>query len=122
MKKNVWTVIFLVGIAGLMSSCAKQNTGCQSVAPATERKQMDSFCVANSINYTEHSSGLMYQIINPGSGLSVNQNSIIYVTYTGMLLNKTVFDSQTDPSRTGFYMSNIIDGWKIGLSLIKKGG
>ncbi len=126
MKKISWIVSIFLGIIAV-SSCAKQNTGCQSVAPATEKKIMDSFCVANNINYIEHSSGLMYQIINPGSGFPISQNSIIYVAYTGKLLDNTVFETfdartEPDPSKKAFYMNGIIDGWKIGVPLIKKGG
>jgi len=121
MKKISWIVSIFLGIIAF-SSCAKQNTGCQAVAPSTEKKVMDSFCIRNNITYTEHSTGLMYQVINPGAGVTPNQNSAVYIRYTGTLLDGTVFDSQTDPAKTGWFLSGLIDGWKIGLPLIKKGG
>ncbi|MEQ1623714.1 MAG: FKBP-type peptidyl-prolyl cis-trans isomerase, partial [Sediminibacterium sp.] len=46
----------------------------------------------------------------------------VYVTYSGKLLNGTEFDKGTNPSLTGWTLNQLIDGWKIGLPLLKKGG
>ena len=82
---------------------------------------MVAFCTARNISYTEHSSGLLYQIMDPGQGtLTPAASSIVTVQYVGKLMNGTTFDSSSTPFTSG--LSQLIDGWKIGLPLIKKGG
>ena len=83
---------------------------------------MISYCTANSINYSTHSSGLLYEIITPGTGNTPSLTSKIYITYTGKLFDGTVFDSQSNAALTGWVLSTLVDGWKVGLPLIKKGG
>jgi FKBP-type peptidyl-prolyl cis-trans isomerase len=81
-----------------------------------------SFCSTNNITYTQHGSGLFYQILAQGSGVTPTLNSKIYITYTGTLLNGTVFDTQTSASTTGWALNSLIEGMRIGLPLIQKGG
>ena len=83
---------------------------------------MQSFASSNGITATVHASGLYYQVIDPGSGPSPSGNSIIYITYTGKLLDGTVFDQQTNSSATGWPLSQLIEGWRVGIPLIQKGG
>ena len=71
---------------------------------------MQSYANSNGIAATIHPSGLYYQVIDPGSGPAATANSIIYITYTGKLLDGTVFDQQTDASATGWPMSKLIEG------------
>ena len=104
-------------------SCGKTDTsGCQPATVAAEKAAMVAFCTANSIGYTEHSSGILYEISPQGTGVAPALTNKIYVTYTGKLLNGTQFDQQTNPSKTGWQLNQMIDGWKIGLPLLKKGG
>lgn len=105
----------------LLDSCGKKDpSGCQPASVASERAQLVNYCSANGINYTEHSSGLLYEIIIPGTGVSPTSTSTVSVVYTGKHLNNTVFDAQANPYTN--LLSNLIDGWKIGMPLIKKGG
>jgi FKBP-type peptidyl-prolyl cis-trans isomerase FkpA len=104
-------------------SCGKTTTsGCTPATVASEQTALVSYCTTTTINYTAHSSGILYEIINPGSGTTPTLSSRIYITYTGKLFNGTVFDSQSNATLTGWTLSSLIDGWKIGLPLIKKGG
>ncbi len=64
---------------------------------------------------------MFYQITNPGSGVSPNLNSTIIVTYAGSFLNGTVFEQTTNPVNIG-QLGGLIEGWKVGLPLIQKGG
>jgi FKBP-type peptidyl-prolyl cis-trans isomerase FkpA len=67
------------------------------------------------------STGLYYAITDSGIGLVPNDNSYIYVKYTGYLTNDTLFDtSGTIPIE--FLLQNTIQGWRQGLPLIKKSG
>ena len=102
------------------SGCSKQETGCTPVEPKTEEPQIIAYAAKDSIHATKHSSGIYYEIINPGSGAVPTRNSKVSVTYTGKLLDETKFDESTSP--VDFYLSEVIEGWQIGIPLIKKGG
>lgn len=108
-------------------SCGKTETsGCQPATVAAEKPAMVAYCTANAINYTEHSSGILYEIVTQGTGAAPALTNKIYVTYTGKLLSGTIFDQgttpATSPTSAPWYLSGMIDGWKIALPLLKKGG
>jgi FKBP-type peptidyl-prolyl cis-trans isomerase FkpA len=119
MKRNL---LVLYSIIFFLAGCIKEDKGCTPVNVTDERPAMVNFCNYNQIAYSEHSSGILYQILSPGTGAVPGNNSRIYITYTGTLLNGTVFDSQNDPSKTGWYLYSLIDGWRTALPLIRKGG
>jgi FKBP-type peptidyl-prolyl cis-trans isomerase FkpA len=104
------------------TGCLKSgnDNGCQAVAPETEAPRMMAYCDSAGINYTRLSNGLFYQVIDAGSGIAPTLDSKISISYKGMLLNGTVFDNQ--PTPVDYFLKNLIDGWKSGLPLIKKGG
>jgi FKBP-type peptidyl-prolyl cis-trans isomerase FkpA len=118
MKRIVVSVVLLSVL--FLNSCGKSDTGCQPVPVANEKAQLVAYCTANNITYTEHSSGLLYQIIDPGTGAMPTSTSIVSVVYTGKHLNNTIFDAVANPFTSA--LSGFIDGWKIGIPLIKKGG
>lgn len=102
--------------------CLKtEPSGCQPVAVESEKARLIQFCTANNITYTEHSSGMLYQIMDPGQGILVPAaSSTVTVQYVGKYMNGVTFDSSSTPFTSS--LSQLIDGWKIGLPLIKKGG
>lgn len=106
------------------SGCLK-NTPTQTCTPATiasEEPTIIAYAGNNGINYTRDPSGVYYEIVSPGSGATPTLNSKVFVTYTGKLLNGSVFDQQTNASLTGWQLGSLIQGWQIGLQLIQKGG
>jgi FKBP-type peptidyl-prolyl cis-trans isomerase FkpA len=121
---------FAVAAAALMgASCLKRSeTNCTPKAPSSEAAQIQTYAAANSMTVTAHSSGLYYQVINPGSGPMATINSRIVITYTGMLLNGTVFDQRTTPNNQAtspnnpWLLADLIEGWQVGIPLIRKGG
>jgi FKBP-type peptidyl-prolyl cis-trans isomerase FkpA len=116
--KQFFAALFVFSV--LFSSCGKKETGCEPVPVANERAQLIAYCNTNGINYTEHSSGMFYQIMDPGTGSAPAATSIVSVVYTGKHFDNTTFDASSNPIT--FQLSGLIDGWKIGLPLIKKGG
>jgi FKBP-type peptidyl-prolyl cis-trans isomerase len=52
--------------------------------------------------------------------VTATANSKVFVTYTGKLLNGRLFDQATSP--VSFYLGQVIEGWQMGIPLIKKGG
>jgi FKBP-type peptidyl-prolyl cis-trans isomerase FkpA len=122
MKKSLIALGLLITFAVL--SCGKtQDTGCTPVAVAAEKDAMVKFCTDNSITYTEHPSGLLYQIMNSGTGATLDVNSSVEAFYTGKFLNGVVFQTNTNqPIAARFTLNAVIDGWKIGIPLVKRGG
>ena len=122
MKKTLGLLGLLLAFSFVLNSCGKTDTsGCQPASIASEKNTMVAYCTSSSITYTEHSSGLLYQIIDPGTGtVTPTTASTVSVVYTGKLFNGTVFDAAANPYTNT--LSNLIDGWKIGIPLIKKGG
>ncbi|HWK02967.1 MAG TPA: FKBP-type peptidyl-prolyl cis-trans isomerase [Puia sp.] len=107
-------------------SCGKASdqgsVSCTSVDPTADSSALLSFARTNGITAVKDTTGLYYQVITQGTGAVPNGNSVIYVTYTGTLLNGTIFDSTTNSAKTGFKLSNLIAGWQIGMPKIQAGG
>lgn len=123
--KNIY---FVLAIAALLVSCIKSNTGCEPLKPSAEEAQIVAYATANGINAIKDSSGIYYEIVEPGAGASPQLNSKIFVTYIGKRLDGTIFDKQEDASKTGWQLgqngnsTGLIEGWQIMLPLIHKGG
>ncbi len=101
-------------------SCNK-DTSCTPKTVASEVATMQNFASANGLTVQAHSSGILYQIVNPGSGLTPTLTSRVSVRYTGKLMNGIIFDSNTGVP-VQFLLNQVIAGWQLGLPLIKKGG
>jgi FKBP-type peptidyl-prolyl cis-trans isomerase len=108
---------FVLFISG---SCIKNKEGCTQKTVESEDASMVAFASANSINATKHSSGMYYEIINPGNGATPISTSTLTVKYKGTLTNGTVFDAPANP--VSFLLGGVIPGWQIAMPLIKKGG
>lgn len=114
-------VVLFILFAG--PGCLKKTTtDCTPKTTASEAGQIQAYAAANSISATAHSSGLYYQVINPGSGPTASATSTIYITYLGKLLDGTVFDQQSNSAATGWALNQLIEGWRVGIPLIQKGG
>lgn len=119
MKKIAIAFPFLLVLfAG--DGCIKDSV-CKDQTVQSEQASILNYAAANGISGTAHSSGLYYQIINPGSGPSPTLSSKVFIKYTGKLLNGTTFDSQT-AAPVSYGLSGMIQGFQIGLPLIQKGG
>jgi len=112
----------------LLVSCLKRSddSGCPYTkttinAPLSERDVLKAYLDSNNIDALEHASGFFYKVINEGTeGGNMGLCSEVMIDYTGWLLNSGAqFDSQ---SGVTFVLGSLIEGWKTGLPLIKKGG
>ena len=102
-----------------LGGCLKDE--CQEKTVQSEQAEMQAFASANGITAVQHSSGLMYEVINPGSGTTPTLSSQVKVTYQGKLMDGTIFETVTTPTDWAA-MTQFITGWQIGLQLIQKGG
>jgi FKBP-type peptidyl-prolyl cis-trans isomerase FkpA len=104
----------------------------QAAKIAREEKQLiedtgiiDSYLDDKKIIPMESESGLRYVIQREGTGRNPNPGDSVFVDYTGMLLDGTVFESSRQPGKPfGFPVGEgmVIKGWDEGISLMKKGG
>ena len=97
-----------------ISACSKSS----DTSSASEKDQMISYAKANSINYTEDPSGILYEITNPGTGTKPSVTNTITVTYAGKLMNGKQFDAGT----ITYGLSSLIKGWQIAVPKIGTGG
>lgn len=127
MKINISTAVCLFF---LLSGCLKNDAAvnpctydeCALKAPANEIQDVQTYLNTNGIaNATQHCSGLFYRIATPGTGKTANICSTVSAFYTGRFTNGNVFD-QTTTTPANFPLSNVIEGWKKGVPLIKEGG
>jgi len=117
-------LLLLVCIAGCFAACNKSESDTSTATAAaqftTDTIAIRKYIVANNIPALKDKSGVFYQIIAPGTGTVVYSSStIISGTYSGKLLNGTIFDSGLIQSQ---YLSSLIEGWRIGIPYIQNGG
>ncbi len=114
--KQLRGLSLLLTVILLFSGCNKES-----------QKEIDdelivNYIANNGIDATKTDSGLYYQILVEGDGDSPDITNDVEVTYTGRLLDGTVFDTNenSDPNVFPFY--KLILGWQEGLQLMKEGG
>ncbi len=96
--------------------------GCNKDKRSDEEKILD-YIEENNIEATRHESGLYYKITQEGEeGHFPTINSTVSVLYRGYLLDGTVFDQTLNQVVAKFPLTNVIEGWQIGIPLIEKGG
>ena len=68
-------------------------------------------------------SGLQYEVLEEGDGVSPSETDMVEVHYEGTLVNGEVFDSSYERGEpTSFPLNRVIPGWTEGLQLMKEGG
>ena len=125
MIKNIlFGFLVLASLSGCLKNSDVANPcdydPCAIQAPASEIQEVEAYLSANNIIATQHCSGLFYNIEIAGTGATPGVCSNITVNYEGRLTNGNLFDASTSP--VTFNLSQVINGWKNGLPLIKAGG
>lgn len=121
-------VIAVFSIVAIGTSCIKSSTdngqpnGCTDVALSVDSVTLVQYAQANNLGTFTDTLGMFYQIVSQGTGGYPNENSIVYVSYEGKLMNGTIFDSTTNYASTGFELNQLILGWQIALPKIQAGG
>ncbi len=120
-------LLFIVPLVILfMAGCKKSSSnGCQFtestlVAPAAEIANLQTYITANHPAAIQHSSGIFYEIVTPGTGATASICSSVGVRYAGYLTNGSKFDEST--TTITFPLGQLIVGWQKGIPLIKSGG
>lgn len=122
-----FTLVFriaVLGIAILMG--AQTGSGAQAAEGAYDRSAASNAQFIADYAMREgvvvRPSGLMYRVIQSGDGESISTpQDRVRVTYTGGLIDGTVFD-QTAPGQTAIFNANaLIPGWVEALSIMREG-
>ncbi|MEO6313866.1 MAG: FKBP-type peptidyl-prolyl cis-trans isomerase [Chitinophagaceae bacterium] len=124
--RKILVALFVVVIG--LAACNKKNDNCNYdpcavKAPASEITQVETYLSGAGITTAiKHCSGLYYEIKGPGTGSSAPTIcSYVSVNYKGMLTNGNIFD-QTTTAPAAFPLATLIESWKKGIPLLKKGG
>lgn len=121
------TLVILLCVSVFAASCLKNSSdaGCPYEAsninaPQAERDSIKAYLDTMNIQAEEHASGFFYQIVTPGTDNGqIGLCSEIMINYSGRLKSGAEFDKQ---SGIRFILGSLIEGWKKGIPLIKKGG
>ncbi|MCL4125602.1 UNVERIFIED_CONTAM: hypothetical protein GTU68_048374 [Idotea baltica] len=127
--KNI-LLLFIV-IFTLASCAAKKEAAAisqlyQSILASTHsesERQIVEYLIKNKLRAQKTKQGVYYIIKNEGDGANPTKADNITCHYKGSLLDDTVFDSSYERDEpVTFPLSRLIEGWQIGLPLIKAGG
>ena len=91
---------------------------------AQEKQKAEAALAQEVIGFEKTESGLYYQITHHGNGKQAIAGKQVAVHYTGMLLDKTVFDSsrrRNEPLRFTVGVGQVIEGWDEGILLLHEG-
>jgi FKBP-type peptidyl-prolyl cis-trans isomerase FkpA len=126
MKRSVFlsSVIMVIVLAFYALGCAKSSSAnnCTNRNATDDSGSLKTFAAINSISPVPDPTGIYYQILDSGTGSHPIAGSVLFVTYTARLMNGSIFDSTSNPDKTGFLLGNLIKGWQIGLPKIGTGG
>jgi len=66
--------------------------------------------------------GVQYEVLKQGTGLTPTLDDTVIVHYTGKVYNGETFDNSYDRGEPlELDLNSVIEGWKIGIPLMKKG-
>jgi FKBP-type peptidyl-prolyl cis-trans isomerase FkpA len=114
-------ILGLAIVTFLFANCSKEN--CDAVAttaPATEVAKLDSILKSTGIVATKDDRGFFYKIDSAGSSTKPTICNSVFVTYTGKLMDNSIFEQTTTP--LSLSLRNLIVGWQEGIPLVGKGG
>ncbi len=88
------------------------------------RRKAEAALSKETVGFEKTESGLFYKITHKGNGKKAETGKKVAVHYTGMLLDKTVFDSsyrRNQPLSFTVGVGQVIEGWDEGILLLKEG-
>ena len=122
--------VSLLALVFLAFSCGEKEDPCivpTSFSVDEEQHELDistidQYLDDNDIDAQIHSTGFRYVVHKEGTGKLPNLCNTVVVAYQGRLLDGFIVD-QTPPNDVrSFALSNLINGWKAGIPLVKEGG
>ena len=102
-------LIFLGLLFIVLGSCKKTES---------EEDAIDTFLSESGLSYTTIQEGLYHYQHTEGTGDNPTDSTTISVKYTGSYIDGEVFDT----GEGGFDLSNWVEGLRIGIPMMKRGG
>jgi FKBP-type peptidyl-prolyl cis-trans isomerase len=130
-RKIAAVTVVLAG-ASFMAACGQQPAEEPAAAPEAPPPQTYDLSPESNAKFLADNrakegvmvrpSGLQYRVVEAGDGEALNTpEDLVSVSYSGRLIDGTVFD-ETDPGETvEFAADGLIAGWVEALSLMKEG-
>lgn len=118
---NIVIAALLISVAA-MSGCIKNDDPVEPCTPKTAESElpvMTKFAADSSISTTLDASGLMYQIIDAGTGAAPSANSNITFKYRVHSMSGSKLEENM--SGISYPLNNLIPAWQIALPKIKAG-
>lgn len=114
--KYTFTTVLLISV---LTGCDKEY---ESIEEVDERK-IQSYITAQNLTLVKDSSGIYYQVLNPGTGEAPKNSEVVYYTYTAKSVDgKVYFTSDSYAFSTNFLGYVRPEGWRLALNKINKGG
>lgn len=112
-------ILLAMAVVFLLAGCKDEEELTYEQQLAIDTALIDDFLATNNIEAEVDPSGLRYVIQVQGSGPTPELASGMVAAYEGRFLDGEVFESNSEFT---FRLSNMIDGWRIGLPYIQEGG
>lgn len=126
MKRHYFWLLSLLAITAFTACNKKNDPPFDPVQQAaTDEKLITDYIANNNITgvVKDDTTALHYKILEHGpAGDTIKLNDRMNITYEGKLLNGSVFDSGDKTTLNDYRLQELIEGWKIGLRKISKGG
>jgi len=109
------TLVALMAVAALSAQAATD----PSLSAAANKAFLAAY--AKKPGVVQRPDGLMYRILQNGYGRRPRSIDYVTVSYTGKLINGTVFDGTEEGMPVRFKVNSLIPGWAEALQLMKVG-
>jgi FKBP-type peptidyl-prolyl cis-trans isomerase FkpA len=109
----------LFGLLIILFSACKKTSFNDSKQATIDDDKIKAYIAANHIDVTKDPSGIYYKIETVNSGPHPTSSDTVQVTYTGKMLNGTVFDTE---NASIIALSNVVKGWQLAIPLMGANG
>ena len=117
-------LLYLLPVLALFAACGFDDDENPSNSCVNDTPTLEEFAAQDTVTYDElDNTGLLYYIVDSGSVDRPTINSTVRANYTGFFTSGVVFDATTTTSGPArFPLTNVIEGWQLGVPLIGRGG
>ena len=116
--------LYLLPVLALFAACGFDDDEDPRNSCVNDTPSLTEFAAQDTVTYDElDNTGLLYYIVDSGSVDRPTLNSTVTANYTGFFTDGVVFDATTTSSGPArFPLTNVIEGWQLGVPLIGRGG
>ena len=124
------TAILVSTFALVFISCGKDEE--EEVTYSAEKEQVLlqkylDYLIGEDYDIDTTANGVYYVVIEEGTGNIPQSGDKVSVSYNGLFIGGSVFDSSGNPDSYGYYtythrVTDMIEGWEEGIETIKEGG